>query len=302
MSWMILAHLIDWWLKSEFSWLQSLTSKILDPIGASGFLFISGLSITLSYRNKTIKTSITRDFNTRIVRNSYLLRAFFIFIIAMIYNIIISLSLKDLSWIWTWYVLLTAAISLFMTWPLLKTPRFFRILLGIIILILNEILLSILLPYDGDSNLFGLFFHILYHNIYQDPILTFFPFFLFGTVIGDTIFRTFFLNQSEEDKKRSFGYNFLIPSIICGVFLIALGMLLNFPTFLMRRSFSWAIYSIGIDVFLISIFLIFEVFEIIRPHKSYKFLFYYSYYSLTIYLAHNFLYFLFFQQLNVINI
>ena len=88
----------------------------------------------------------------------------------------------------------------------------------------------------------------------------------------------------------------------CGIFLIAFGILLNFPRFLMRRSFSWAIYSIGIDVVLISKFLIFEVFEIIRPHKSYKFLFYYSYYSLTIYLAHNFLYFLFFQQLNVINI
>lgn len=164
---------------------------------------------------------------------------------------------------------------------------------------INVIILSILLPYEGDSNLFGLFFHILYHNINQDPILNFFPFFLFGTIIGDTLFHTLFVNQSEEDKKRAFGHNFLIPSILCGIFLIAFGILLNFPRFLMRRSFSWAIYSIGIDVVLISIFLIFEVFEIIRPHKSYKFLFYYSYYSLTIYLAHNFLYF---QQLNVINI
>jgi len=26
---MILAHLIDWWVKSEFSWLKNLTSMIL---------------------------------------------------------------------------------------------------------------------------------------------------------------------------------------------------------------------------------------------------------------------------------
>jgi len=59
MAWMILGHLIDWWLRIEFSWLQKLTSEILDPIGTSGFLFISGVSITLSYRNRTVKASIT---------------------------------------------------------------------------------------------------------------------------------------------------------------------------------------------------------------------------------------------------
>ena len=72
--------------------------------------------------------------------------------------------------------------------------------------------------------------------------------------------------------------------------------------FLRRRSFSWIIYSLDINIILMSIFLIFEVFEVIKPHRSYKFLFYYSYYSLTIYLAHNLLFFLFFHQLNVFNI
>jgi hypothetical protein len=36
--------------------------------------------------------------------------------------------------------------------------------------------------------------------------------------------------------------------------------------------------------------------------KSYKFIFYYSYYSLSIYLAHNVLYFLFLNQLDLISI
>ena len=52
MGWMFLGHLIDWWIKPEFNWLESLTFSIFDPIGASGFLFISGVSIALSYRNR----------------------------------------------------------------------------------------------------------------------------------------------------------------------------------------------------------------------------------------------------------
>lgn len=302
MTWMILAHLIDWWLRSEYSWVKSISSIILDPIGASGFLFISGVSITLSYRNRKIKSNKSVDYNPRMIRNSYMFRAFFILIIALIYNISVSLSINDLTWIWTWFVLLTAAMSLFITWPLLKTSRFFRILFGLIILILNQILVSILLPYEGDSNLFGLLFHILYHDIHQDPILTFLPFFLFGTVFGDTLFNTIFLNENKNDKKASFKNKCLIPSIISGILLITFGVLFNFPMFLRRRSLSWIIYSFGIEIILISTFLIFEVFKVFKPRRSYKFLFYYSYYSLTIYLAHNLLFFLFFHQLNVFNI
>ncbi len=302
MAWMILSHLIDWWLISEYSWVKSFTSMILDPIGASGFLFISGVSITLSYRNKKNNTNKSEDYNPRMIRNAYLLRAFFIFVIAIIYNISISLSLNDLTWIWTWFVLLTAAISLFITLPLLKTSRIFRIIFGLIFLILNQIIVSILLPYEGESNLVGLLFHILYHDIHQDPILIFFPFFLFGTVIGDTLFNALFLDQYEKILKRSLRYRCLLSFMVIGIFLIISGVLFNFPKFLNRRTFSWIIYSLGIDVVLLSIFLFFELFEIIKTNRSYKFLFFYSYYSLTIYLCHNLLYFLFFQQLDVFNI
>ena len=62
------------------------------------------------------------------------------------------------------------------------------------------------------------------------------------------------------------------------------------------------IYSIGIDITLLSILISIEKFNIIKTKKSYKFIFYYSYYSLTIYLAHNLLYFLFLHQLNLISI
>ncbi|MFW9987879.1 MAG: acyltransferase family protein [Candidatus Odinarchaeota archaeon] len=302
MAWMILTHLIDWWLRSEYSWLNSLTKMILDPIGASGFLFISGISITLSYRNKTIKANKFEDYNPRIIRNSYLLRAFFIFVIAIIYNTSISLTLNNLIWIWTWFVLLTTAVSLFITWPLLRTSRFCRIIIGLYVLILNQLLVSVLLQYEGETNMYGLIFYFLYHDIHQDPILTFFPFFLFGTAVGDTLFNALFSEQNEKIMKQSFRYRFLCSFMVIGILLIILGVVIFFPKFLERRTFSWIIYSLGVDLALFTLLLIFEMFFMPKVEKSYKFLFYYSYYSFTIYLIHNLLFFLFLNRLNVANI
>ena len=302
MTWMVLTHLIDWWLHSDFDWLHGVAVMIMDPIGASGFLFISGVSIALSYRRRLIKVGKSEDFSRQTMRNSYLFRALFVFFIAVIYNSFIAIALKDPSWIWTWFVLLTAAVSLFIAWPLLKTPRHFRIIIGIAFWIANQFIVSALLPYEGASNFNGLLFHILYHNIHQDPILVFFPFFLFGTVIGDTLFKTGILDIGKEKNTNSFKHEYLKPAILIGIGLIIFGILLNFPKFLSRRSFSWTIYSLGINIFLLSILLSVEIFRLKQSIKSYKILFYYSYYSLTIYLVHNLLYFLFLGKMNAFNV
>jgi hypothetical protein len=49
---------------------------------------------------------------------------------------------------------------------------------------------------------------------------------------------------------------------------------------------------------LLSVLLIIEEYEIITTKRSYKFLFYFSYYSLTIFLAHNLLFFAFTRQIS----
>ena len=301
MAWMVLNHLMDWWLKTEYSWLLTVTIMIIDPIGASGFLFISGVSIAISYRRRLNRVKESKEFNHRMVRNSYLFRAFFIFIIAIIYNIPTAIVLKDPSMIWTWYVLLTVAVSLFLAWPLLKTSKLFRIFIAITILVIHFVIISWLLPFQGESNIFGLLFHLLYNNIHQDPILIFFPFFIIGTVIGDLIHETIYINK-EDHKNSDFIKRLLIPLIIIGIFMIMSGVFIKFPQFLIRKSLSWVVYSIGIDLFLLSIFLSIEKFIIFRTKRSYKFIFYYSYYSFTIYLAHNLLYFLFLNKLNLISI
>jgi hypothetical protein len=68
--------------------------------------------------------------------------------------------------------------------------------------------------------------------------------------------------------------------------------ILNFP------SLYGVVSSLGISLILFSFYILVEEFEIIKTKKNYKFIFYFSYYSLTIYLAHNILYFLFFKRLD----
>jgi len=208
----------------------------------------------------------------------------------------------DPSWIWTWFVLLTAAISLFIAWPLLKTSRLLRVVIGCCFWIANPFIVSMLLPYEGTLSLNGILFHIFYSGIGQVPLLVFFPFFLFGTVIGDTLFNVYQIDQSEAGLKKTFGYKYLGPTIGIGIILIIYGVFFKYPNFLRRESFSWVFYSLGIDVVFISILLSLETFEILKTKKSYKLFFYYSYYSLTIFLAHNILHFLFLNLLDIMNL
>ena len=301
MAWMILTHIIDWWLNDKYNWLHRATIMIVDPIGASGFLFISGVSVMISYKNRFDKIEISNNYTYRIVKNSYLFRSLFILITALLYNSIIAIRLLNPAMVWTWFVLQTAAISMLLTWPLLKTSKQFRILIGIFVLILNQVVYALLIPYEGEYNLFGVIFHFLYFDKHQDPILVFFPFFLFGTIIGEVLYDVYY-KEENENRKISFKRKFLIPGILIGNLLIMFGILFQFPEFLFRESISWIIYSLGIELLILSTFLYFEIYGIIKPKKSYRLLFYYSYYSLTIYLAHNLLYFLLLNKLNVFNI
>ncbi|MFX1570342.1 MAG: hypothetical protein ACFFCV_18430, partial [Promethearchaeota archaeon] len=64
----------------------------------------------------------------------------------------------------------------------------------------------------------------------------------------------------------------------------------------------WLMYSMGMEVILISVFITIDVYELFKPKKSYRFLFYFSYYSLTAFLLQNINYFFFHFSLYLYNI
>ena len=301
MLWMFVGHLQEWWLRDADSWLYDLTFRIVDPIGSSAFIFIAGITTAISIRARFAKAQLLEDYNYRIIRKEYFYRATLLFIIAILYNSSIALSLMNPLWIWTWFVLLTVAISLFIAWYLMKVPILFRMIIGILIWIIGQVLLSVLLPNQNKLNIYGLIFHIFYHRLELDGILFFFPFFLFGTVIGDLFYK--YYNVEDKDiRRKAIVNNLILPLFWIGIFLIIFGIFYQFPTFLINRSFPWLFYTLGINLTLLALLITFEEFPLISTKKGLHFLFYFSYYSLTVYLSHNVLYFVFFEKLNIFNI
>lgn len=232
---------------------------------------------------------------------SYFLRAFFLLIIAIIYNTAIALTMGWLSWIWTWFVLMTAAFSLLIMWPLFKVSKIARIIIGVIIWVISQYLYLLLSPYRDQLNLQGILYHIFYNVYSQDPLLMFFSFFLFGTVIGDILYDINNI-KNPELKKKQLKRKMIVPTCLISACLISFSVLINFPSFLNRNSISWLFYVIGFDLLVLMILIIPEEYGLFNTKKSYRVLFYFSYYSFTVYLGHNFLYFIFYKKLDLVTI
>ncbi len=298
----MVAHLLNWWLVSDDAWFYDIMWSVFDVMGAGAFLFISGVSTVLSLKNQQLKETNLGDFNKNISRNKFLIRGLILLVVALLYNIPIALYTGNISDIWIWYVLLTISISILLSWPLIKTSRLFRITLVISIIILNQVLLTLLIPFQHENNFLGILFHFLYNGYpAMDPIMIFFPFFLIGTVIGDILFEIY-IQENENQRKLVIKNRLLIPSLIIGPILIIIGILYDFPSFLNTRTFSWTCYSIGIQILLLSVLIFSEETLFKSFKKNFKFLFYFSYYSLTIFLAHNVLYFIFLRSLSYLSI
>ncbi|MFX0018736.1 MAG: heparan-alpha-glucosaminide N-acetyltransferase domain-containing protein [Promethearchaeota archaeon] len=299
---MIAGHLIDWWIKQEFYWHKHQMYSFLEPIVSTGFLFASGISTALSYKQSLSRINPANKSNLSQVRNEYIFRAFFILIIAFIYNFCIGVFYEGFYSLWSWYVLQTVGFCLILTWPFLKTPIYIRLIFGFFILTVNPLIFELLKQYEGQLNFLGFTFYFLYHPAdIGYTILSFFGIFLIGTVLGDILFDLNRLDNQNE-RRAKFKTNFIIPTLAFGGFLIIFGVIYMFPHFLVLRTFSSFIYSLGVVIVLLSIFITIQEFQLLTTKKSYKFLFYYSYYSFTIYLTHNLLFFLFSDFFNVFTI
>ena len=298
---MVFAHMLSWWIISRDRWLTSAIHSIFGDIVGIGFLFVSGLSAVIFFRNRLIKAEASIEYSLEQAKSEYLFRGLLILIIALLYNIFISIGTLDPLNIWKWFIPLTIAISLLLAFPLLNISKSFRLLIAVGFWITHYYILLLLLPYQGQANLFGVLYHILYNSKGLHPILCYFSFFLIGTVIGDVIYEIYLINDQKE-RRSAIKNEILLPSLIIGSILIIIGVLTLFPSFLAHATVSSTVYSLGVILISTSVLLIIEEFEVINVERSYRFFFYYSYYSFTIYFAHNVLYFILFERVNALTI
>lgn len=303
MMWLFSGHILNWWLRLEDVWFYFFIFFYIDFIGAAGFLFVSGISTSLSYNNRKIKAQTTEDYSEKILRNEYLLRALLLLIISLLFNAVFGWIYYDkIINIWRWYILLTITFSLFLAWPLLKTSKLFRIFIAIFLWILNIFLIEFLSPHEGELTFHGILFYILYHNLRDDPLLSFFSFFLIGTVFGDVLFEIIQI-ENKDERLSAVKKKIIFPSLIMAPISITFGVLFRFPNFFtVRGSLSWALYTLGLDLILLTILVCIEEFEVIKTEKSYRFLYYFSFYSLSIFVFHYPLALLFYHKINLLYI
>jgi hypothetical protein len=299
---MVLGHILDWWILWNERLIINILFSILAPIAATGFLFVSGFSAAMAYKRRAKKTSMSTDTSMIQARNIYIIRAILLLAIGILYNIVIAFGTNNWSWIWAWNALQTISISALMAWPLLRTPKYLRIGLGIGLLVANDLLLTFLLPFEGQLNNYGVLFHFFYHPKEGFTILPYFAIFIIGTVVGDFFFD---INSIEDQEKRRDAIKtvFLRTLLIVGIISTLFGITFrvdNFNNnFLHRPALSSMFYSIGAVLIMFAILLYIEEYNKLKTKKSYRFFFYYSFYSFTIYIAHDPLYFLFYQKINI---
>ena len=297
---MTFGHMIEWFILRTDYWLYEIVWNFGAPIGGGGFLLVSGVSAAISYKSRLLKASQIEEFNLNTVRNEYLIRALLIFFISTIWNFF-GVLFMNLPGVWLWFVIQTISISLMMAWPLLKTSKVFRIFLCFVTWIANEFILAWLLPYQGQETLLGVLFYFLYNTPDQNIILGYFPFLLMGTVIGETLFEIFNI-EDQNERKELLKKKMFIPSMIGGTILVIFGIIYLFPNFNNKQTFSSHMFILGIEFLLISFLIYLKDYGKFKFKKNYKVIYYYSFYSFTIFLSHDLLFFLFPPRFNAVEI
>ncbi|MFX1525426.1 MAG: heparan-alpha-glucosaminide N-acetyltransferase domain-containing protein [Promethearchaeota archaeon] len=294
---MVYGHMLQFWIRPEDFWLKYWLYAFLAPLGATGFLFISGVSSTLAYKNNLQ----TQKLKLNTMRNAYLLRALFILIIALFFNFGVTMVFGggDLADIWSWNALQTIGISLLLAWPFLNKSKILRLSTAGIAILLNQVLLTLLSPYNGQLNFYGIAYHIFFNPIDTYVILNYYGIVLIGSVVGEYIFD---LRNANNHKKKDFliTHRALLYTFFIGIFVFILGVLYQYPNFIMFNSISSVLYALGIIIATLSVLIVMEIFEVIKTKKSYRYLYFYSFYSFTIFLGHNVLLVLFIGQLNAL--
>ncbi len=278
---------------------------------AEGFVFVSGISIMLSYQMKSIKAKNAPNFNQKDyykeIRLKYFLQALFLFLIGFFYyNFRAFLYRGYIGNLWSWNIFQTLAVSIILAWPLMKYKKNIRVLIASIFLILygiffyfipKEILIS---PSDQIviTSVIDFVYFIFYNGFLFTPILGFFPFFLLGNVLGEIIYEKI-IDENTKITNKEFIRSNIYPLLLISALLIIISLLFIPIDNFSRNSFSWLLYSLGTNFIFFLILLSIEIRINFNFKREYKFFFYFSYYSLTILILHEFLFPLLYQKFTI---
>lgn len=299
--WMIIGHSMGWWIISQdyYTELFFYINVLVDAMGAAGFLFISGMSLTLSYHEKLEKVKIIDDYTYERFRCEYLLKAVLLLFIGIGYNLIVVFRDMNIQNLWSWFIFQTIPFCMILFWSLFKINIILKAGIAIGILIFNEIIYVLLVPFRGNfESIFGIIYYFMFNQVELSPFFRYFPFFIIGSLIGDLLYSK--ISQEKEFAKKDIMISFNLSLMIIGISLIFASLYIIPFEILERFNISWPIYAIGVHLLSFSILLSIESSIPIKLKKKYRFFFYFSYYSFTIFLLHYPIYFIFTDKLSAV--
>jgi hypothetical protein len=281
---MILAHVLDQFLRPDVKWFAAITYTILAPWGIPGFVFASGLSFSYSWESKRQKGS-------NFIDNAYysLYRTIVIIGIAFGFNLA-GVLIHQQPWInlWYWYILQLLAITRLLGILIMRISKLGRLILAGLLFIVAHYLLMALLPILGTNNFADYVYFISFNPIDADNIWAFLPIFIIGTVCGEIVQQKTTIKiapnenlTADQEIQMYDNYKIHIKEmdkifLILGGICCSLGILTGLspttyfygwewipesiaanpdlkitfiPLFLTRNSYAWLLYSTGLEIF-----------------------------------------------------
>ncbi|MCP4760212.1 MAG: DUF1624 domain-containing protein [archaeon] len=171
----IFIHGLGRWTNSQHDWMYGLVWLFTDFMGASIFVFISGIGLSLFYIMKKNKIKSDQNYTRGHARVSYIIRTAWLFLFSVIANVLTGFG------IFFWMIMQTLSFGRIFAYPFLQTSIKFKVFMGLIFIFLSEPLHILL---EGIEFIYNFFFLELHWN----TPFPFFFFLFFGMAIGDWIY------------------------------------------------------------------------------------------------------------------
>ena len=284
---MVFAHSLLYWLIPQDSFYAGflLISWETTFCGAAAFVFISGISLSLSYNSYIRKVLANPNNATREKWNGRLqiwIRTAWICGLSLITNIIGSLAIGQVA-IWVWYVFQTIWVSRAVCYPFLQSSPKYRLIIGFLIIILSD---PIRMWCASES---PVLFFILFHSVSVNPFFPFVGFFFVGSALGNWLDRWFQFQmkaKTSETPTISFALGslrFFTPKLLIWMGMVIMLVGISFglqmdnspvsaeifqrlniipglnvqalPAFMVHSNSAWGLYTLGFDFIVFALFL-----------------------------------------------
>ena len=280
---MLVAHIGKYWLQAESQWLVALFYILVNMDGTNGFTFVAGLGFGFSWK----RSQARNEPRSRWFRRS-LIHTGLLFGVSIGFNAVAALVREGSVWweyIWYWNILQCIAIARLIGLILIRwrPSVWVRVICAGLVFAFTPFIAEWIRKQDSLAGLAAWVFYVFFNPLYADGILFFLPYFLIGSVLGETLFSYFSFavtpskeheheHEQENPRKKSLLWIWTAVGVLLVGSSLILGKdpstldygwgLLNtinlhpdlnwvgLPLYLVPNSWVWVLFSLGFEILL----------------------------------------------------